>query len=230
MPATSLLDAREGRTQTDIVAGIAKMQFREGEPPRQSDLDALLPVTKGAISNNCGKLVDTGLVRQRDDRRYEIVEKELLAIYREHVDRYLAREPASDRFEAEIAAYNETRTATKRGLREMFEDNKLLIDVLVAALVDSLDDSRIQTIREVMFHADQLVRSAATHVVTHHDFEGRDDPSWETVRPLLQLAVALDRVHEGLDALADAHAEIAQYFPGDTPAATMTTYFTNNDD
>jgi hypothetical protein len=228
MPATSLLDAREGRTQTDIIAGIAKMQFREGESPRQSDLDDLIPVTKGAISNNCQKLVETSLVRKRDDRRYELVEGELLSLYREHVDRYLARESASDRFEEEVAAYNETRTATKRGLREMFESNELLLNVLVAALVDALDDSRIQTLREVMLHADQIVRSAASHVVTHPAFTGRDDPAWETVRPLLQLAVALDRVHEGLDALADAHADVAEYLPGDTPAATMTTYFTNN--
>ncbi|RZH68761.1 hypothetical protein [Natrinema altunense] len=228
MPATSLLDAREGRTQTDIIAGIAKMQFREGQPPRQSDLDDLLPVTKGAISNNCQKLVETSLVRKRDDRRYEIIEGELLSLYREHVDRYLARESASDRFDDEVAAYNETRTATKRGLREMFEGNDLLLNVLVAALVDALDDSRIQTIREVMLHADQIVRSTANHVVTHPAFTGRDDTAWETVRPLLQLAVALDRVHASLDALADAHADIAEYLPGDTPAATMTTYFTNN--
>jgi DNA-binding MarR family transcriptional regulator len=228
MPATSLLDAREGRTQTDIVAGIAKMQFREGQPPRQSELDDLLPVTKGAISNNCGKLVETGLVRKRNDRRYEIVEGELLSLYREHVDRYLARESASSRFKEEVTAYNETRTATKRGLREMFEDNDLLLNALVAAFVDALDDSRIQTIREVMLHADQLVRSAGIHIVTHSDFTGRDDPAWDSVRPLLQLAVALDRVHEGLDALADGHADVAQYLPGDTPAATIATYFTNN--
>jgi hypothetical protein len=228
MPATSLLDAREGRTQTDIVAAIAKFQFREGTAPRQSDLDDLLPVTKGAISNNCGKLVETDLVRETDGRRYEIVESELLGLYREHVDRYLARESESDRFADEVAAYNETRTATKRDLRSTFADNALLLDVLVAALVDALDDSRVQTLREVMLHADQLVRSTANHVVTHPDFEGRDDPAWETVRPLLQLAVALDRVHAGLDALADAHTDIAEYLPGDTPAATMTTYFTNN--
>lgn len=229
MPATSLLDAREGRTQTDIVAAIAKLQFRDGALPRQSDLDELLPVSKGAISNNCRKLVETDLVRETDGRRYEIVEAELLALYREHVDRYLARESESDRFADEVAAYNETRTAAKRGLRNTFEGNDLLLDILVAALVDALDDSRIQTVREVMLHADQLVRSAATHVVTHPDFEGQDNPAWETVRPLLQLAVALDRVHAGLNALADAHADIAEYLPGDTPAATMTTYFTNND-
>jgi len=228
MPATSLLDAREGRTQTDIVAAIAKLQFRDGTAPRQSDLDELLPVSKGAISNNCRKLVETDLVRETDARRYEIVEAELLALYREHVDRYLARESKSNRFADEVAAYNETRTATKRGLRDAFEGNGLLLNVLVAALVDALDDSRIQTVREVMLHADQLVRSAATHVVTHPDFEGRDATAWETVRPLLQLAVALDRTHAGLDALADAHADIAEYLPGDTPAATMTTYFTNN--
>ena len=228
MPATSLLDAREGRTQTDIVAAIAKLQFRDGALPRQSDLDELLPVSKGAISNNCKKLVDTGLVHEADGHRYKIVEAELLGLYREHVDRYLTRESESDRFSDEVAAYNETRTAAKRGLRNTFEGNNLLLDVLVAALVDALDDSRIQTVREVMLHADQLVRSAATHVATHPDFEGRDDPTWETVRPLIQLTVALDHVHAGLDALADAHADIAEYLPGNTPAATMTTYFTNN--
>jgi DNA-binding MarR family transcriptional regulator len=230
MPATSLLDAREGRTQTDIVAAIAKLQFRDGNPPRQSDIDELLPVSKGAISNNCKKLVETDLVRETNESRYRIDEAELLALYREHVDRYLARESESglDWFANEVAAYNETRTSAKRGLRSTFKDNDLLLDVLVAALVDALDDSRIQTIREVMLHADQLVRSAATHVLTNPKFEGKDDPAWQTVRPLFQLAVALDRVHAGLDSLADAHANVAEYLPGDTPAATMTTYFTNN--
>lgn len=228
MPATSLLDAREGRTQTDVLAAIAEMQFREETLPRQSDLDERIPVTKGAISNNCRKLVETELMHETDDRRYKIVEAELLALYREHVDRYLARESESDRFCEELAAYNDTRTATKRDLREMFRENALLVNVIVAAFIDALDDSRVQTIREVLLHADQLVRSTATHVVTHPEFDGREDPTWETVRPLFQLAIVLDRVHEGLDALADAHADIAQYLPGDTPAAMMTTYFTNN--
>ncbi len=228
MVATSLLDAREGRTRTDILAAIAELQFREDMRPRQSDLGDILPVSKGAISNNCNKLTKTDLVRETDDRRYEIVESELLALYREHADRYLARESAPNRFANEVAAYNETRTATKRGLREMFADNQLLLDVVVAAFVDAHDDSRIQTVREVMLHADQLVRSTATHVVTHPDFAGRDDDAWETVRPLLQLAVVLNRVHGALGALADAHADIAQYLPGDTPAATITTYFTND--
>ena len=228
MPATSLLDAREGRTQTDVLAAIAEIQFREETFPRQSDLNEQIPVTKGTISNNCRKLVETELVRKTDDRRYEIVEAELLALYREHVDRYLARESVSDRFREEVAAYNDTRTATKRDLREVFTDNDLLVNVIVAAFVDALDDSRVQTIREVLLHADQLVRSTATHVVTHSEFDGQDDSAWETVRPLFQLAIVLDRVHKGLDALADAHADIAQYLPGDTPPATMTTYFTNN--
>jgi hypothetical protein len=72
------------------------------------------------------------------------------------------------------------------------------------------------------------VRSAGTHIVTHPDFAARDDPVWGSVRPLLQLAVALDRVDGGLDALADTHADVAEYLPGDTPAATIATYFTNN--
>lgn len=231
MVATSLLDSREGRTRTDILAAIANFQFREGTCPRQSDLVGVLPVSKGAISNNCNKLTETDLVHETHDRRYKIVESELLALYREHVDRYLARESASNRFADEVAAYNDTRTATKRDLRVMFANNHLLLlDVIVAAFVDALNDSRIQTVREVMLHADQLVRSAAAHVVTHPDFAGCDDEAWETVCPLLQLAVALDRVHGSLDALADSHADIAQYFPGDTPAATMTTYFTTTHD
>ena len=228
MPATSLLDAREGRTQTDVIAVIAAVQFRDGTLPRQSDLNDRLPITKGAISNNCRKLVETDLVRETSDRQYEIVEAELLALYREHVDSYLTRESGSSRFADEVTAYNRTRTAAKRNLRETFTDNELLLDVIVAAFVDALDDSRIQTVREVMLHADQLMQSAAAHIVTHSEFEGQEDSAWETVRPLLQLAVALDRVHTGLDALADAHADVAQYFPGDTPVAAMTTYFTNN--
>lgn len=220
---TSLLEAREGRTQTDVLAAIAEAQYHDDVLPRQRDLVDRLPITKGAVSNNCSKLVDSGLVVEVD-QTYRIDDEVLLDLYREHVDAYLAREPRSDHFEVEVAAYNETRTTFKRELRELFEGNELILAIVSEALVSAKDDSRYQTLRDVFHHADQIAQQAAAHVVTSDSFDGRDDDHWPQIRTLFLLAVALTRIHEELDALQQAQPFLDSHFPGEPPENEMTAY------
>jgi len=104
-PAT-LLTPREGRTQTDILGELARAQFDEGEQLRQRELVDRLPHSKGAVSNNVGKLADTGLV-VKTTIGIASTEAALLVLYREHVDMYLARERADGPFDA-----NSTRSTT----------------------------------------------------------------------------------------------------------------------
>lgn len=220
---TSLLEAREGRTQMDVLAAIGEAQYQDDVQPRQRDLVDRLPISKGAVSNNCAKLVDSGLVVE-EERTYRIDEEVLLDLYREHVDAYLAREPRSEHFEVEVAAYNETRTTFKRELRDLIEGNELILAIVTEALVNSKDDSRYQTLREVFHHADLVARQAAAHVVTSEHFEGRDDDHWSELRTLFLLAVAFTRVHEELDALQQAQPLLDRYFPGEPPENEMTAY------
>lgn len=224
----SLLEAHEGRTITDVLAAIAEAQFREDTLLRQRDITDRLPVTKGAVSNNCGKLVEAGLVEETEEQGYAVVESALRSLYKEHIEAYLTRErrEGGDRFP--IAAFNDTRTGTKRVLRTMINESELVFEIVVTAIIAARDNSRLQTLREVVHHADHLIQSTATHVVTNPAFDGRDDEAWDIVEPVLRLAVVLEHVHAELSVLADAHADIAQYLPGDTPAVTMTTYFTDN--
>jgi hypothetical protein len=227
---TSLLDPREGRTQTAVLAAIAAVQYHDGTPPRQVDLDERLPASKGAISTNCSKLVDVGLVRETEGRRYEVVEDELLELYREHVDAYLARESTSARFDSEVEASNDIRTGVKRDLRALFTDESPVLDCVLAALVAADRDSRLRTFRDIVHRADHLIRSTAAHVVTHPAFDGQDDDAWETVEPILRLAVVLERVHADLDVLAAENETLAQFFPGNPPAATSYDYLTNTNE
>ena len=221
-PAT-LLTPREGRTQTDILGELAYAQFDEGELLRQRELVDRLPYSKGAISNNVGKLVDTGLVTQ-EDHQYRLDEVALLGLYREHVDMYLARESADGPFDAELDAVNDLRTETKRKIPDIFEENDLLVSVLATAFIDSTEASHLRTVPDVCHHADELVQHAATRIVTSETFS-EDAIHNADVRTLLRLAVVLDRTRNGLARLAAHENVLAEYMPGTPPAQIMLTAF-----
>jgi predicted transcriptional regulator len=219
-PAT-LLTPREGRTQTDILGELAQAQFADGEQLRQRELVERLPHSKGAISNNVGKLVETGLVTKRK-YSYLVDEAALLALYREHVDSYLARERADDPFDAEAEAVNEQRTETKRQLFELFEGNDLLVSVLATAFIDSTEASHLRTVPDVCHHADELVQHTATRIVTSEAFSVDAVPS-TAIQTLLRLAVVLDHTRSGLTRLVAREDVLAEYMPGIPPAQTMLT-------
>lgn len=215
----SLLDVREGRTQTNILAAIAEAQFHDDVSPRQRDLVDRLPISKGAVSNNCSKLVGTELVTQ-EDKQYYIDETALLSLYREHVDSYLVRESRSEHFQSEVENYNETRTALKRELRDVFIDNDLILSIVSEALVHAKDDTRRQTLRDVFHHTDQIIQHTVAHIVTSNEFEGRDDEHWSQVRPLLMIAASLTHLHDEMDAITEAQPFLNRYFPGTPPETT----------
>jgi hypothetical protein len=224
-PAT-LLTPREGRTQTDILGELARAQFDEGEQLRQRELVDRLPHSKGAVSNNVGKLADTGLVVQ-DDHRYRIDEATLLVLYREHVDMYLAREGADGPFDAELDAVNDQRTETKRQLLDLFAENDLLVSVLATAFIDSTETSHLRTVPDVCHHADELVQHAAARIVTSETFS-EDAIHNADVRTLLRLAVVLDRTRNGLARLAAREGVLTEYMPGNPPAQSMLTALTED--
>jgi len=224
-PAT-LLTPREGRTQTDILGELAYAQFDEGELLRQRELVDRLPYSKGAISNNIGKLVETGLVTQ-EDHQYRLDEVEMLGLYREHVDTCLAREGADGPFDAEIDAVNDLRTETKRKLLDIFEENNLLVSVLATSFIDSTEASHLRTVPDVCHHADELVQRAAARIVTSETFS-EDTIQNADVRTLLRLAVVLDRTRNGLARLADRDEVFAQHMPGNPPVQRILTAFSED--
>ena len=130
-----LTEAREGKTRTQVLATVADLQRSDG-PPIQKDLVEKLPMTKGAVSQNCSRLVEGSLLVEHDGR-YHVNTDRLLDDYREHFEEYLRRGPQSDFFEQEVTEANETRTRTKRSAAEYFESD-LLEDILITSLVSSL--------------------------------------------------------------------------------------------
>lgn len=213
-----LTEAREGRSQTEVLAAIAEFQRDEDHLPRQRDITDALPISKGAVSNNCGKLLDADLIMQEEDR-YRVNDEKLLDIYKERVDAHLVREQQTRTFGTLADQHNTVRTATKQDLHDTFEHEEtrdLLRSILLQALIDAKTDSRIQTLREVLYRADQLVRKTAEHIVTSDGFDGETDAA---IRALFRIAVSLNRTHEQLEQLQEQQPMLKEYFPG-SPAET----------
>lgn len=210
-----LTEAREGRTQTQVLAAVADFQFNQGKLPRQKDITEKLPISKGAVSNNCKKLIDSGLVIE-EEREYSVDEEKLLTVYREHIEDYLSRESKTPSFEEEVNAHNEIRTRTKRELRSFFEDeetSQLILSILVQALIDSLEKPQTQTLRETLLWTDQLVSETAERIargLERPDPEGED---WQKIRLLFMLAVSFNKTHSQLSNIREEQPFLKEYIP-----------------
>jgi|GEM_PF-5457526 len=202
-----LTEAREGKTRTQILAAVADLQRSDG-PPIQKDLVEKLPMTKGAVSQNCSRLVEESLLQEHDGR-YHIDTGRLLDDYREHFEEYLRRAPQSDLYEQEVVDANETRTRTKRSVAEYFGAD-LLEDILLTSLVSSLGKNNIQTLREVFLYTDDVLYHVAYRAVSAET----DVPA--DLKPILRLAACLDNTPGLVEELAnrhDLHAELASQSP-----------------
>jgi len=206
-----LTEAREGKTRTQVLAAVADLQ-RSDDPPIQKDLVEKLPMTKGAISQNCSRLVEESLLLENDGR-YHIDTDRLLDDYREHFEEYLRREPQSDFFEQEVTEANQTRTRMKRSGAEYFESD-LLEDILITTLVSSLGKNNIQTLREVFLNTDSVLYHVAHRAVT----ATADTPA-ELV-PLIKLASCLDDTTALVEELAKRN-DLQDELAGQSPASAL---------
>jgi len=213
-----LQKAREHKTQTDVLATIADFQYNKGGPPKQVDIVNELPLSKGAVSNNCKKLVDSDLVIE-DDKYYRIDEDELLKLYKEHIEDYLTRERKNEIFTDIIEESNKIRTETKKEMNTLLSKEgprDLIFSILISALIGSLDNNRVQTLREILLWTDQIICRTAQNVITSENLD-RDDNKWKSFKLLFLLAVSFNHSHEQLNYIGNEQQFLQTYFPGDVP-------------
>jgi len=203
-----LTEAREGKTRTQVLAAVADFQ-RSGGPPIQKDLVEKLPMTKGAISQNCSRLVEESLLQEHDGQ-YRVATGRLVDDYREHFEEYLRRAPQSNLYEQEVLDANETRTRTKRSVSEYFEAD-LVEDILLTSLMSSLRKNSIQTLREVFLHTDDVLYHVAYRAVSSET----DVP--EELKPILRLAACQDVTPGLVEEIANRHNLHAE-LTGQSPA------------
>ncbi|MFB6355565.1 MAG: nucleotidyltransferase domain-containing protein [bacterium] len=156
----TLLEPREGRTQVQVLSAIAHLQVEKKIRPRVKDITDVVRLSKGAVSNNCKKLLDQGFVKQ-EDKQFELDKAKLFNQYREHFEEYLVREPDSELFSEDVKRKNEARTKTKKNLHGWFKNQTIkdmAMEILIKSLLAVRHQSRIQTLREVFFYADDLIR------------------------------------------------------------------------
>ena len=167
-----LLEPREGRTQLQVLSAIAYLEEEKEINPRVKDITDTVILSKGAVSNNCKKLLDQGFITERDNR-FQLDKERLFAAYREHFESYLIRETNSQLFGDEVKQNNQARTHTKKNLHGWLKNQtfkKMIVEIVFQSLLSVREQSRLKTLREVFFYADHLVRK------THEEIE---EEMWE---------------------------------------------------
>lgn len=215
---TSLLEQREGRTLNDILGGVARDNL-QGDRPRQHDLLEQVAASKGAVSNACRRLVDAGLLNEREDR-YEIDKTALLELYREHLEPHLMREPAAEGFSDEVALVNDCRTELNRLLPEALEEQAVVYELLLRSFNEALRSPRQQTLRETLRYTDELIADLSRRIATSEDLETSPNPMPSTLRVLFLIALATQRPRTALTSLEN-DAAISPYLPGNPPENQM---------
>ena len=187
----SLLDQREGTNQLKVLSSISRLE--EEETTKQKDIVETTVLTKGAVSNNCKKLVEDGIV-YKDGENYLLNEDRLLEYYRIHFEDYLRRRDLPSKFDF----YNDVRTSTKKEMDEIIEGDTgdFLKNLLREVLSSAEDEGQIKTLRDLFSRVDCLVRSVAEDVYL-------SDESVSFEEGLIRLAVVMDRSPEHLSALED---------------------------
>jgi hypothetical protein len=185
-----ILQQREGRTQIEVLSVIVNFQYEQDINPRITDITKRLPLTKGAVSNNCQKLLKQNLVVEID-KRYSLNEPTFIDAYKEHLEHYFIREPLVNKFKEKIEEQNEIRTETKNKLNNWLSDSdnkQFFLNILLQALKATNKTSLIQTLREVFLYADIIVLRLNTYLDEKNQFK-------EIIK---NLAVCMDHQHEEL--------------------------------
>ncbi len=209
-----LLEIREGRTQLETLAAVAHLQYEKGENPRVKDITAVVPFTKGAVSNNCKKLLAQGLINE-DDKRFSLNDKNLLAAYRQHLEPYLVREPASEFFAEDVETKNRIRTRVAENIDEWLEDSRIrevLLEILRQSLLSVRQQVHLQTLREVFLYSDQLI-SKTYREIEETMWEGKMKGSGGLLREVFDnLAQCIDRGLNYLDKIFQKISEQKKLF------------------
>ncbi len=186
----SLLNQREGTNQLKVLSAVSSLNKNE-ELSRQKDIVEATTLTKGAVSNNCKKLLDDGILDKVDDN-YLVNEERLLEYYRTHFEDYLRRRKVP----SEFSFYNDIRTSTKKHMDDIFAGkigellNTLFNDVLSSAR----EDGQIKTLRDLFNQVDFMVGKIAEDVYLSEE-------SVPFERDLMRLAVVMDRTPEYFSSL-----------------------------
>lgn len=155
-----MLYQREGTNQLKVLSAVASLQ-EKGKSSRQKDIVEATSLTKGAVSNNCKKLVEDGILNESDNN-YLLNEDVLLEYYRTHFEDYLRRRKIPTPFEN----YNEIRTATKKRMNNIFEGEigGLLNSLLKNVLSSIREDGQINTLRDLFNRIDCIIEKIAEEV------------------------------------------------------------------
>ncbi len=191
-----LLDIKEGKNQLEVLSIIAEDQIDvEKEAPRQKYITKRSVLSKGAVSNNCKKLVDEGVLREEDSKYY--IDQKILDLYKEFVEAYFVREVPEGEFKEEIENVNEIKTESSENVDEIFEwFDAELFDLILFVLSESRTKKvKIKNLREVFLNVNQVLISTGYKLLTDCGDDAFDDSSVkdaEKRQKLIKFCLSLD--------------------------------------
>jgi len=191
----SILSQREGVNLLKVISAVATLQHSD-QTIRQKDIVENTTLTKGAVSNNCKKLVDSDILKQ-EDNHYTLNQSQLLEHYRTHLEEYLRRRELPEEYQH----YNDIRTETKKRMNDIFEGEtaEFLEDLLLTTLRKANDDGHLTTLRDLFFRMDHLLGKAAESIYSKEDSTLQKD--------LMMLTVSMDRKPEFVLDLKDQNID-----------------------
>lgn len=156
-----MVTQRVGSTKLKILSAVAEHNL-DDKSPRQKDLVEGTTLTKGAVSNNCTKLTEEGVLQEADGR-YTVDHDKILDFYITHLEEYCRREAKQDQevMDGRIERYNRVRTMAKERLMDLDDrEREVLEQILINVLAQARDDPHVQTFRETLLRADMVLQEA----------------------------------------------------------------------
>lgn len=183
----SLLEPREGSNQLVVLSYIAELN-NERVSPRQKEIVERSSLSKGAVSNNCKKLMEEGVVSE-EGSTYEVDFEDLMDKYRDHLENYLVRERKLEGFEEEVLKFNKIRTKTKMEMEEIFNGRtgNIIEKLLNKRIIDSRRNELTNTLKEVFLKLDMDLQLLGEAVK-----DGEDEVS-ESLR---KISASIARVYQ----------------------------------
>ncbi|WGI17140.1 helix-turn-helix domain-containing protein [Methanonatronarchaeum sp. AMET-Sl] len=178
------MEIREGSNQLKVLSIIAEFESRD-KFPKQKEIVTELPISKGAVSNNCKKLTKSDLL-SREDKEYHINKQKLLELYRTHIENYLTRTEKKEDYENQINKINEIKTQIKLNINEIIESElrELILEIIYQVIINSRKDANIKNIREAFLRSDSVIQKLG-------EFQYKNQKSSEKSKYLIMLSIIL---------------------------------------
>lgn len=191
MVAYEPLDIAEGRNELAVLSAIAEHQISSDlKQPKHKDIESKVTLSKGAVSNNCSKLKQYGLIEENSQARFTINKSRMMEVYKEHLEPLFVRERPFSPFQNQIHLVNDIRTEVKDNLQKIIRELKdNIFSLILSILTDARKNRKTNNLREVFQKTDQVMLRFGQ--ILSNSLRNKEEIT-DTFKHFLSLAASID--------------------------------------